>query len=345
MRLGFAQAHLGTTCNTIRAIAILCCVVGSACVFDTSNSTNGDGEPADEEAVGTSGAAGQANVEAANAGAADRGETADEDKKAEEPETDHVGGAPSNGVGDDAGDDTPAGGAGEDTSSGGAGEDTSSGGAGEETSSGGAGADISSGGVGADISSGGVGADISSGGAGEDISSGGAGDEPSDPEELVESTLCQLTDGETVPYDYTFGLVQEYAFELSMDCEVGGHLMPLVMEDPDELSAVIAFESELVDWYRAQVLECAEETSSWSTDQFGLLPPNDAGVSRGDVAAAIGVFMMVLDRHDGSDDGMTTEQKSVVRDRLEAIGTAAAVDSEEVTMPLDAPECAPEEAG
>ena len=53
--------------------------------------------------------------------------------------------------------------------------------------------------------------------------------------------------------------------------------------------------------------------------------------------------MAVLDRHDGSADGMTADQKRLVRERLEGIGSGAAVDADEVTMPLEAPECAPEE--
>lgn len=175
---------------------------------------------------------------------------------------------------------------------------------------------------------------------GEDEGDAPEPEEP--PEEAPDPGLCLLGTGEPLPYDYTRGLIEEYAFELSMSCAVGGHLMPLMMEDPVELTAVFAFNSSLTEWYRAHVLGCDESASSWTSEQFGLLPVSEAGFSRGDVEGATNLFLMVLDRHDGAEDGMTAEQKQVLRSRLEAIGAAAVlVDSDEPTLPLDPAMCIP----
>ena len=67
------------------------------------------------------------------------------------------------------------------------------------------------------------------------------------------------------------------------------HLAAEVKEKgyPEELSAVLQFNSDLTGWYRAQILGCSDVTTDWPADHFGLLPTNDVGLSRGDVAAAI----------------------------------------------------------
>jgi hypothetical protein len=325
MRSGQSRIHLRTTRRCATTLAMALGLAGAGCGLGTakdSKSENGTeaaagaaGSSASAQAGGTSLAGDAGSVNAAggvfqdnpNAGA---GRTTDDTSKPDAGASNFhegVGGETSHDDGADA------------TSRPENHDDSLVGGAGGSTSDGNAGGDSSA---------------VSAGGdsAGHD----GGDEQPTEP------TLCQLGDGEATPYDYTYGLVQEYALDVSMDCEVGGQLMPLVMEDPDQLSAVLSFESEVVDWYRVRVLECPDETSSWSADRFGLLPPNDAGFSRGDVAAAIDLFMAVLDRHDGSDDGLTADQKKDVRARLEKIGEAAAVDSDEVTMPLDVPECASE---
>jgi hypothetical protein len=353
MRLGFDRTHVRTICRIISSVAAAGCLAGSGCELATSDSTTDEGAPEG----GTSEDAAKAAAGAGGSGVAAGGDSS----KADTAGDSSGGGARHDASKNDAGNDDSAARGGDDTSGGGGaaskdeagGDDTSKHGDGGAASKDEAGGDTSQddsdtspGGAGDDTSKGDAGDDSSAGGAGADTSKPGDGGGPADPEQPAESALCQLTDGETVPYDYTYGLVQEYAFAVSMDCEVGGQLMPLVMEDPDGLTAVLAFESELVDWYRAQILECADETSSWSAAQFGLLPPNDTGFSRGDVAAAIDLFMAVLDQHDGSDDGMTADQKREVRERLETIGEAAAVDADEVTMPLDAPDvCPPGEDG
>jgi hypothetical protein len=333
MRLGFDRTNIRSICRIISSVAAACCLAGSGCGFVTSDSTADEGAPA-------GGASEDAAEAAAGAGGSGANVQAGRDSlKADTAGDSSEGGARHDASKDDAGNDDSAARGGDDPSKHGGGGAAFRDDAGGDTSQ--DDSDTSPGGAGDDTSKGDAGDDNSAGGAGGDTSKHGNADGPADPEQPAESALCQLTDGETVPYDYTYGLVQEYALDLFMDCEVGGQLMPLVMEDPDGLSAVLAFESELVDWYRAQILECAGETSSWSAAQFGLLPPNDAGFSRGDVAAAIDLFMAVLDRHDGSEDGMTADQKRDVHERLETSGEAAAVDSDEVTMPLDAPECAP----
>lgn len=166
--------------------------------------------------------------------------------------------------------------------------------------------------------------------------------EDPEPEVPVEDTLCLLPNGDPLPYDYTRGIVEEYVFEVSLDCSVGGFVAPLVAEDPTGLSSIFVFDGQLTDWYRAHVLLCPDVSSAWASDQFGLLPPNDAGLSQGDVLTAISLLRAVFDRHDGLPDAISDEQKAVVEARLGAMGAAAATSqSLDPTLPLDNPSCAP----
>ncbi len=130
--------------------------------------------------------------------------------------------------------------------------------------------------------------------------------------------------------------MDEYSFELFASCELGGQIEPLFLEDPEEMTVILEFTAGLTDWYRAQILECPDAAPGTSEEEFGLLPPHETGLSRRDVAAAIDLFLMVIDRHDILDDAMTADQKVALRAKLEAVGAnAVTVDSDEPTLPLD----------
>lgn len=146
-----------------------------------------------------------------------------------------------------------------------------------------------------------------------------------------------------MPYDYSMGLLSEYAFELSMSCDVGGYLMPLVLVDPVELSQVNAFILEATDWYRAEILKCADTTSPIGPDSHGLLPLSQSSeLSADDVDASTSLFLMVIDRHDTQPDAVSSIKKEKIKKRLKSV-KARAVHSSTVglTKTLTEPDCVP----
>ena len=151
-----------------------------------------------------------------------------------------------------------------------------------------------------------------------------------------------MPNGEPRSADLTRGVIDTFAFEVSLSCDLGGHMAVLEEQDPVGLSAVAAFNGKLADWYRAHILMCPDVNSTWSGEQFGLLPPNDNGFSQGDVLTAVTVFLTVLGYFDGAPEGATEEQKAIIEARLTDIGQAAAVsESLDPTMPLDTSACTP----
>lgn len=166
----------------------------------------------------------------------------------------------------------------------------------------------------------------------------GAGGGP----EVLES-ICADEAGGAMPYDYSMGLLGEYAFELSMSCDVGGYLMPLVLADPVELSQVNAFVMEATDWYRAEILKCADTTSSIGPDNHGLLPLSQSSdLSAADVDASTALFLMVIDRHDTQPDAVSATKKEKIKHRLKSV-KARAVHNSTVgfTKTLTEPDCIP----
>ena len=152
--------------------------------------------------------------------------------------------------------------------------------------------------------------------------------------------LCVDDSGAEIPYDYSFGLAGEYAFELMLDCSLGGFISPLVELDPVGLTLVDGYVAELTDWYRASVLGCAGAQTSLAPGAFGLVPSSQAtGLSRGDFDGTIALFLSVLSRHNGLPDGVSAAQKLELKARLEELEAVVAVESAERTHPSPLPEC------
>jgi hypothetical protein len=159
---------------------------------------------------------------------------------------------------------------------------------------------------------------------------------------VIES-LCFDEAGAAVPYDYSIGIMGEYAYELSMNCDVGGYLMPLIMADPDQLSEVNAFVADATDWYRADILNCANATTQLDQNSYGLLPVSQSSdLSGDDFDASLTLFGVVLDRHDGQLDGVSADMKDKIKNRIKSV-KARAVQSPAVglTKTLTEPDCVP----
>jgi hypothetical protein len=156
-------------------------------------------------------------------------------------------------------------------------------------------------------------------------------------------SICTDENGDAVPYDYSFGLMSEYAFELSMSCDVGGYIMPLVVADPEQLSEVNAFVSDATDWYRSQILKCKNDKTKLGPDAFGLLPASQtADLSKGDFDATESLFFQVLSRHDGLPDGVSPNKKDHIKGRINSIKAKAVhQDTDTLTKTLSEPDCMP----
>lgn len=166
---------------------------------------------------------------------------------------------------------------------------------------------------------------------------GGAGGGP------VVEAICVDEEGAPVPYDYSFGLMSEYAFELSMNCDVGGYLMPLVLADPEQLSFVNGFVVEATDWYRTEVLNCEGGTSRIGPDEYGLLPPSESSdLSDADFDASLALLMSVIDRHDSQPDAVSATKKDKIKKRIKSV-KAKAVNNPTagLTKTLSEPDCIP----
>jgi hypothetical protein len=168
---------------------------------------------------------------------------------------------------------------------------------------------------------------------------GGAGGDP--PEEL--ESLCFDQAGEVLPYDYSVGLMSEFAFELSMSCDVGGFLLPLALADPIELSEVNAYVMQATDWYRTHILNCADATSTLSADAYGLLPTSQsAELSNADFDATLALFFNVLARHDLQPDAVSAENKEKIDARIKSVRERAVTNTTEaLTKTLSEPDCIP----
>jgi hypothetical protein len=159
--------------------------------------------------------------------------------------------------------------------------------------------------------------------------------------------LCFDEMGAAVPYDFSFGLVGEYAFELSMSCDVGGYLMPLIMADPEQLTQVNAFIADATDWYRADILNCKDATTQLDKNTFGLLPVSQSSdLSGSDFDASLTLFSMVIDRHDDQPDRVSPDKKEKIKNRINSI-KARAVHGLAVglTKTLTEPDCMPAAGG
>ena len=159
----------------------------------------------------------------------------------------------------------------------------------------------------------------------------------------VVETICVDEEGSPVPYDYSFGLMSEYAFELSMNCDVGGYLMPLVLADPEQLSLVNGFVVEATDWYRTAVLNCQGESSRIGPDEYGLLPPSESSdLSDDDFDASMALLMSVIDRHDGQPDAVSATKKDKIKKHIKSV-KAKAVNNHTagLTKTLSEPDCIP----
>jgi len=199
----------------------------------------------------------------------------------------------------------------------------------------GAGAEAS-GGAGAEASGGAqaTGGTASTAGAPQGGSGGGA---------VVEESICVDDAGAPVPYDFSFGIASEYAFELSMNCDVGGYLMPLVLADPEQLSQVNDFVLVATDWYRSEVLSCPDESSSLGKDSYGLLPASQSSdLSDADFDASMALFMSIVDRHDGQPDQVSPQKKDKIKKRIKSVkGRAVHNAAAGLTKTLPEGECVP----
>lgn len=191
-------------------------------------------------------------------------------------------------------------------------------------------------------SSGGT-SDSTSGGTSGTTSTGEAGSGGAAPDPVSEEVLCLDANGDPVPYDYSYGIAGEYATELFQNCDIGGYLAPLVAADPDQLSVVSQFISDMTDWYRSRILLCDGSQSSLASDAYGLLPASQsADMTKNDFEAAESLFMMVLDRHDSLPDGVDPQHKQKINARLKSKENKAVKNNkDELTKPLDPSMCVP----
>jgi hypothetical protein len=154
---------------------------------------------------------------------------------------------------------------------------------------------------------------------------------------------CEGEGGAAIPYDYSFGLIGEYAFELSMSCELGGYMEPLVEADPEMLTQVDAFVVEATAWYRAKILACPDTTSSLEENAYGLLPASQSGdLSGADFDASTALLLMVIDRHDELPDAVGKTKKMKIKDRIKSIKVHAVKNNaDKLTKTSSAVECVP----
>jgi hypothetical protein len=169
-----------------------------------------------------------------------------------------------------------------------------------------------------------------------------AGGDAGEPDQEV---LCLDANGDPVPYDFSFGVASEYAFELSMSCDVGGYIAPLAAADPVNLTEVNAFIVEMTDWYRSQVLRCDDGASTLGPNDFGLLPISQSSdATKPDLDASTNLFMLVIDRHDSQPDAVEPARKEKIHSRLKSKAAKAVKNNKnELTKPLAPPDCVPAE--
>ncbi|HET9956490.1 MAG TPA: hypothetical protein VFQ61_18420 [Polyangiaceae bacterium] len=177
---------------------------------------------------------------------------------------------------------------------------------------------------------------------------GGAGGgtattEPNPPDTNSWTSICEDNMGMFLPYDFSRGIAGEYAFELSVSCDLGGYLLPLVVLDPVNLTGVDAWVTQLTDWLRGRVLVCNDDFSKLPPDDFSILPSSQrAGMSRGDFNSSVQLFLSVMARHDGLPDGINPEFKTVLQERLASYAeSTVSVQSDALTKQLSPPDCIP----
>jgi hypothetical protein len=193
--------------------------------------------------------------------------------------------------------------------------------------------------------------DASGGSSNQDASTDSASPSEEGGDAQVWETLCFDRAGAPLAYDFSRGLAGEYAFELAMNCDLGGFMAPLADADPENLSKVEEYVGRLTEWYRATVLRCADAEEPARPDIYGLVPDlfqllPDAGpppdMSAVDFEATVGLFMEVLSRHDDQPDGMSAELKHKLRARLTSFKSNAVKSTvEDFTRRSPMPECLP----
>jgi hypothetical protein len=158
----------------------------------------------------------------------------------------------------------------------------------------------------------------------------------------VLESICFDEQGAEVPYDYSFGVASEYAFELSMSCDVGGYIMPLVIADPEQLSEVNAFVADAASWYRSEILKCGNENTLPGA-AYGLLPlSQSSALSEADFDASMTLFLAVIDRHDGQPDAVSAPKKDKIKKRIKSVkGRAVNSSAPGLTKTLSEPDCVP----
>jgi hypothetical protein len=173
--------------------------------------------------------------------------------------------------------------------------------------------------------------------AGE-TSAGGTGSGTS-----ADESLCEDDSGTPIPYDYSFGVVSEYAGEVSMSCDIGGYLMPLAQADPEGLTQVNAFVIDATAWYRSKVLGCTDTPSELEEDAFGLLPVSQsADLTAADFDASEALFFMVIDRHDSLPDAVSKANKVKLKDRIKSLKAHVVKSTADgLTKTLSEPDCMP----
>ena len=157
-----------------------------------------------------------------------------------------------------------------------------------------------------------------------------------------EESICSDEAGAPVSYDYSVGLLGEYAYELSTNCDIGGYLAPLVRADPEQLTQVDEFVVAATAWYRSEILSCSGESSPLGKDSYGLLPASQSeALSEADFDASLALFMSVIDRHDDQPDFVSAPKKEKINKRIKAVKAKAIKDpAAGLTKPLEG-ECAP----
>lgn len=184
--------------------------------------------------------------------------------------------------------------------------------------------------------------------AGSDADAGNAPDAVADASDAgpAVSSICTYSNGTPIPYDHTRGIVEEFSLELFMNCDLGGYLVPLVNVDPQNLTAVTAYNSDLADWYRARILGCSDATTTAPDGSMLLLPLSEADqISRADFNGVVKLYMSILKRHDGQPDGYDDVKKNEVKKRLlDLAPTAVKKQNDALSMPSADPGCVPSPA-
>jgi hypothetical protein len=195
--------------------------------------------------------------------------------------------------------------------------------------------------VGGTVAAAGVGGDATGGTAGGTAGGGGGGGAGGNPP--VSEPICADEEGFPVPYDFSYGLASEYAFELSMNCDVGGYMLPLVLADPEQLSQVAIFVDVATAWYRAEILRCEGEQTELGSDAYGLLPVSESDeLSDADFDASMELFVSIVSRHDGLPDGVSPHKKNKIKERIKSVKARAVHNNTKaLTRPLSEPDCVP----